>query len=270
MILSMQKEYTGNCKDIINRYKNLFSSINVTAKTFNEMPNVDILGIKEDNRELIWKSEMSINVGKNSIILEVSDSLLVAMDSLSGNLITFPDQLLIQGEFKPEAFNFDHNFEWIHQPSENEGIFYYFEFDGFCDKVISHYENVFDTKAVDVLTYNDVSGNMPGGEKIYDASISFTDGDKCFTIKLRDTFDSAQYNYDKYNPNALLFYKNHNPLLSIKSQDKTALESCFARLTAGAKLNKPMSKDEFGMLNGSLIDKYGICWDFSEVDLQRS
>lgn len=60
-----------------------------------------------------------------------------------------------------------------------------------------------------------------------------------------------------------LFYQGHyNPVFIVRDSDTAYLSSAFQRLTEGAKLNRPLMPDDKGVLCGSLIDKYGICWNF--------
>ncbi|MDE7299899.1 MAG: hypothetical protein K2N94_13935, partial [Lachnospiraceae bacterium] len=139
-------------------------------------------------------------------------------------------------------------------------------FDGFCSDVIAFYERVFQIKAAEIVKYSDspCRDNIPaaGANKIYSAVIPFRHGNDTCILKLRDSVESAMDGINRYDPNALLFYQGqYNPVFTLRDGDTAYLSEAFQRLTEGAKLNRPMTPDNTGALYGSLIDKYGICWN---------
>ena len=284
MILALNLEFKGNCRDIIQHYNNIFPGSRAEILTYDEMPMADVYGITKENLSMVWKSTLTIDSGKYSLCLEMSDSLLAAMNNYQSTSNTAPLLLiehksiedvralfdkLYQGKhgFNESTVNYDeHGIIWNYRQNENPGIFYCFDFDGYCCDVINYYENAFNIKAKNIIRYctspyaGEVSGS--GADKIYSAVLEFRHGDRYYAMELSDTLDSAKHNLNKYDPKALLFYKNGNPVLCLKDSDRAYLTESFTKLSAGAKLNKPISPGEDGGLHGSLIDRYGICWEF--------
>jgi len=289
MRLSFNLEFFGQCSEVINFYSSVFENSTVKFKTFNEMPMKEVFGITEKGLDMVWKSKLSINCGNTELCFEMADSMLIAMgNSLSFSKLQYNPVICVahnDGNYAHTLFENlygnKHSFEelqegkvadkygikWRYEKNDNCGIFYCLSFDGFCSDVISHYENVFNTKATDVITYS----NSPyadkicaaGANKIYSAILRFQNGNKAFALKLYDEPESAINGSYGYDPNALLFYHQHyNPVFTVRDNDKTYLTDSFSRLSNGAKLNKPLASTDDGGMHGSLIDKYGICWEF--------
>lgn len=259
MILLMQLEYNGCCKDVID----YFNAINATTqqKTYKEMPQADIFGVSNTN--LIWQSQVIINHGEFSLGFEMSDSMLYAMQNANeekGGLKTyvFPQVFIssIDGKLNFEENDSNlHGIQFINDESNHELICHYFEFDGYCTDVLQYYQQAFNIKATSIEKYEN-------SEKIKSALLIFKNGKNKYAIKLSDTPSSAQTNTNSYDPNALLFYKNStNPILVLRKCGDEILQNIFNSLSVGAKINKHPTLNENGIYHGSLIDRYGICWE---------
>jgi len=265
MKLIQQLEYGGNCLKVIDYLKSIFNDVSYTCETYQSFPSAEIMGVKQSGLQMIYKSIFTINQKNTSICLNLSDSMLAAMEMSSFGVLSMHIPQIITSTLVNKN---DYNIEWVFDKNKPEGIFQYLEFDGFCQDVINHYENAFDIKADFITKYknspvaNEVG--VGGGEKIYSALLNFKHENKNYGLKLCDTIASAKNNINTYDPSALLFYKNSsNPLFAIKDDDENVLQNIFAKLSVGAKLNKPLTKDENGIIHGNLIDKYGVCWDIS-------
>jgi uncharacterized glyoxalase superfamily protein PhnB len=301
MRLSFNLEYFGECKNVINFYSSIFNNTSVSVKTFNEMPMADIFGISEQRLEMVWRAMLVINLENNSLCFEMSDSLMVAMNKgtdlkkwLYNPIIclTHNDENYIQGIFA-KIYGNQHNFKelqngtladphgikWRCEKSSSNGIFYCLSFDGFCEDVIAYYENAFDIRATEIIRYADspYADKVPAAsaDKIYSAIIKFHHGNQTCALKLSNSIDSAMNGTYGYDPNALLFYQGqHNPVFTVKHDDTAYLCDSFNRLKVGAKLNKEIMTDDDGIMNGGMIDKYGICWNFYSItgdsDIQQS
>ena len=281
MVLSLRHEKNGNCKDVVSHYETVFDAITTESKTFAQMPGVESFGITGESLDLIWESTISIEQGGFSLCLEMSDSLLYAMqqtnfmnpqyfnENYPQVCMSFDDAKkadAIKEKLKLDANSIDMNsIQWLISTNNQNFISHHLEFDGFCGDVLHYYESAFGVKATKVIRYEDspewnlVTGL--GAKKIYSAVILFSDGSKHYALMLRDTLSSAVTNSNTYNPKALLFYKGYNPLLTLRKCEHGSLLRSFEILSVGAKLNKKPEIDEDGIYHGSLIDKYGICWE---------
>ena len=155
---------------------------------------------------------------------------------------------------------------WSYEYDTETGICYCLEFDGFCADVIAYYENAFDIIATEVVRYAETpyADTVEGKDKIYNALLEFTDDGRKYAIKLRDSMNSAVHDLYEYDSKQLLFYQMlYNPILNFSDKDKEYLQDSFRKLSVGAKLNKPFVSSENADVCGSLIDKYGICWNFN-------
>jgi uncharacterized glyoxalase superfamily protein PhnB len=289
MQLSFNLEYYGECGAAINFYSSIFNNTCANLKTFKEMPMSDAFGITEQGLGMVWQSMLPIKFGNSELRFEMSDSILFAMGkNLSLNQLLYNpiiclahnDESYIRVLFEKlygdqhsfeklqdASFADKHGIKWIYEKSYNPGIFYCLSFDGFCGDVIAYYENAFQTKATEVIRYSDSPYakqiSTLGVDKIYSATLQFSHEKKIYALKLCDSVISAINGLYEYDPNALLFYqKIYNPVFTVRDSDKEYLSSSFSRLAIGAKLNKRMAPTNDGDLHGSMIDRYGICWEF--------
>ena len=289
MRLSFNLEYSGNCSSILNFYASAFKQAKYSARTFREMETAELLGIKGSGLDMIWQSELRISLGDSVLYLEMADSIPAAMQTWP-----YPDQphfnplinishddenevrLLFERLYgEPEGFESLQNgdradargIRWQYQKSCRQGIYYCLTFDGFCRDVIAFYEKVFGIHAQELTRYGDLPHenklSAAGADMIYSAVLPFRHGGATSALKLMDSPASAADGISRYDPEALLFYQRQfNPLFTLRDSDTVFLADAFRRLADGAKLNRPLQSDEQGNVFGSLIDRYGICWNF--------
>lgn len=289
MRLSFQLEYFGDCDKVVSFYASVFRNASLKVKNFREMDMADALGITGAGLAMVWQSELCIPCGDTVLCMEMSDSLLAAMQKpldfsqpfYNPVISISPDdesrmrslyQKLYEGGESFETLRNgtvtdSHGIRWQYGSENSCGIFYCLTFDGFCSDVIAFYEKVFQIKAAEVIKYRDAPGGdtipAAGADKIYSALLQFCHGGHTYALKVGDSHASAMDGGNSYDPNALLFYQGlYNPLFIVRDSDTAYLSGAFQRLTEGAKLNRPLMPDSKGVLYGSLIDKYGICWNF--------
>lgn len=291
MRLSFNLEYNGDCNNALNFYVSVFNNAFVKVKTFKEMDMADALGINGQRLDMVWQSRLHINYSDSILCMEMSDSLMAAMQKDLGFkglyynpviCILHENENYIRGLFKKIYGNQDsfeslqngkvsdpYGIRWKYQKSKSSGIFYCLSFDGFCSDVIAFYESIFDIKATEVIKYSNspYSDNIPssGADKIYSAIIYF---DNNCALKLSDSIESAMDGVNRYNSDVLLFYQGHyNPVFTLRDNNPIYLSEAFKKLMNGGKLNRMMMLDSNGSGYGSLIDKYGICWNlYSAVE----
>lgn len=286
MLLSVGMEYGGQCKEVLDFYASVFPDASVMVRNYKEMPNAGVFGMTGIGLELVWKSFVSISYGKYDLCIDMADSFLAAMNHQLDYAIPFYKPVIcVLGEEEQakqlfrKLYGDERSFEelrlgeypdkygsrWSYEYGTEAGICYCLEFDGFCADVIAYYEKAFDITATEVVRYGEslYADKVRGKDKIYNALLEFTDGGRKYAMKLRDSMKSAVDNLYEYDPTQLLFYQMlYNPILNFSDKDNAYLQNSFQKLSVGAKLNKPFAISDNADVCGSLIDKYGICWNF--------
>ena len=257
------------------------------------MPYAKQLGIADENLSMVWKSRMNVQFSEYGICLSLSDSILSAMNKrmtfskpfynpticIVHNDQSYLDMLSQQIYGNNQKYDDSNNSEnpdlyglnWNFECSDKCAIYYCLSFDGFCNEVIEYYENAFGIRAKNVILYRTTkyANEVKGKDKIFSALLEFTNGNQVYAIRLQDSFESAIHDVYKYDSNALLFYhERYNPIFNITDHDTEYLSECFQNLSKGGKLNKLIDFSDKTKLCGSLIDKYGICWNFAYEDKQ--
>ncbi len=288
MRLSFNLEYSGKCSSVLNFYASAFRQAEFCARTFRELETAEVLGINGSGLDMIWQSELKLPFGNNVLYLEMADSILAAVQNRQDFdqpyfhpviRISHDDEGEVRRLFERlygESGGFDglqsgeradmHGIRWQYQKGA-PGIGYCLSFDGFCRDVAAFYENVFDIRAEEMIRYGDLpQGNkLPaaGADMIFSAVLPFSYGGGISALRLMDSAESAADGINRYDPSALLFYHGqYNPLFTVRDSDTAFLAGAFERLKNGAKLNRPLQPDDEGGMFGSLIDRYGICWNF--------
>lgn len=289
MHLSVGMEYGGQCKEVLDFYASVFPDASVKIKTYADMPGTGVFGISGTGLELVWKSYVSIPYGAYTLCMDMADSFLTAMNQqLDYTLPFYKPVICISGEeaqakqlFR-KLYGAERSFEevrsgeypdkygirWSYEYGTETGICYCLEFDGFCADVIAYYENAFGMTATEIVRYGEAPcvDKVEGKDKIYNALLEFTEDGRKYAIRLKDSMNAAVHDLYEYDPKQLLFYQMlYNPILNFRDKDNTYLHDSFQRLSVGAKLNKPFAVSEDADVYGSLIDKYGICWNFNNL-----
>lgn len=122
----------------------------------------------------------------------------------------------------------------------------YLYFKGQCREAMEFYKSVFGGE-VDVMTYEQVPGDMPGAEGInknWLMHAALKGGDAM--IMASDTLQAS--------PAAAKID------LALGGGEETRLREIFDKLSAGGKVNMPLQKQFWGDTFGSLTDQYGVNW----------
>ena len=289
MVLSFNLEFFGDCNKALELYKHTFDNLYASVKTYREMDMADFFGIEGERLDLIWQSVLDIGISDRNLRFEMSDSLVTAMKKDSGMkkifynpviCIRHSDDEYMRGLFEKIYKTSEPDFEklkagvipdeqgikWQYERCDMQGIYYVLTFDGFCNEVLSFYQEVFHIKAAEIVKYHhslyaeDVS--EAGMDKIYSAVLEFKDGKNTYALKLGDSMESAMEGRNGYDKDALLFYQGvYNPVFTLRGKSEEGLENAFHRLADGGKVNRQLSEYGENADYGSLIDKYGICWN---------
>lgn len=282
MRVSFGMEYYGNCGSALRFYESVFDRATVEKKLYRETDMAHM--ISGPGLDMIGQSELNIRCADHVLCMEMTDSLLTAMDNddTTGHFIYHP-LICFQHEDEGEARRLlgklcehpaspecpqdgcaadAYGMQWRYRKGHH-GIYYCLEFDGFCGDVIAYYESVFGIQAKDVIKYGghgtEISG--PGTDMIEHAVMEFRHRDQIHALCLRDSVESAKRGTSGYDPKALLFYQGlYNPIFHLRDGEESAMAEIFDRLMEGGKINRPLSKDNRSGC-GSLIDRYGICWN---------
>ena len=270
MRLAFVLEYYGDCRAAIDFFAKTFDKAEVTYKTFREMPSAELLGISGEALDLVWQGSVRIPYGDMILNLNVSDSVLTAMQNNVGTSSPFfRPTICICGDSQAAKIEEGerHYINWEYSEKGCDGIYYRLSFDGFCRDVIAFYEKVFRLKAEHIIRYGETDlrdkVSDAGKEMISSATLLFPENCGGCGIMLQDSYDSAVSGVNSYNKDALLFYHRiYNPVFEIREVNQETLRTMFHTISDGAKLNRPLGTDDKGVLYGSLIDRYGICWNF--------
>lgn len=270
MRLAFVLEYYGDCRAAIDFFVKTFDKAEVTYKTFKEMPSAEMLGISGDALDLVWQGSVRIPYGGTVLNLNVSDSILTAMQNNVGTSSPFFRPTICvcgSGQAAKKEEGERHYINWEYSDNGYGGIYYSMSFDGFCRDVIAFYEKVFHIKAEHIVKYGETDlhdkVSDAGKEMIFSANLIFPENCGGCGLMLQDSYHSALSGVNSYNKDALLFYHEiYNPIFEIREVNQKTLRTMFHTICDGAKLNRPLGTDDKGVLYGSLIDRYGICWNF--------
>ncbi len=289
MVLSFNLEFFGDCNKVLDFYKYIFDSLYISVKTYTEMDMASCFGIEGERLDLIWKSVLDICISDRNLRFEMSDSLATAMKkNVDMKNIFYNPVICIRHnddkymysifekiykiskldfeKFKEETVPDKCGIKWKYERCDMKGIYYVLTFDGFCNEVLSFYQDVFNINATEVVKYQSSSYadnvSKAGMDKIYSAILEFKDGTNTYALKLGDSIQSAMEGRNCYDKNALLFYqKLYNPVFTLRGKPGEGLDFAFNRLTDGGKVNRQLSVYGENIDYGSLIDRYGICWN---------
>ncbi len=113
-----------------------------------------------------------------------------------------------------------------------------------CNSVISSYLNVFKGSFANIKKYD----KMPMAETL---NINGLGSDMVWRSTLDIVFDNKH-----------LHLEMSDNILFAMEMEVTFNKLLYNPLILITQLNKSFSHNEEGVLSGSLIDKYGICWNF--------
>lgn len=289
MVLSFNLEFFGDCNKVLEFYKCIFDNLYTSVKTYREMDMANFLGIEGERLNLVWQSVLDIGISGKNLRFEMSDSLVTAMKKgVDMKKIFYNPMICIRHsddkymhsifekiynmpepdfeKLKAGIIPDKHGIKWQYEKCDNQGIYYMLTFDGFCNEVLSFYQEVFHINAVEIVKYHNTSYaddiSEAGRDKIHSAILEFKDSRNTYALKLGDSIQSAMEGTNCYDKDALLFYqKLYNPVFTLRGKSGERLEAAFNRLIDGGKVNRQLSAYGENIDYGSLIDKYGICWN---------
>lgn len=133
-------------------------------------------------------------------------------------------------------------------------------FRGCCQEAIKFYQQIFNPIKVKVETFEehkDLFGGILKEEHynfIYRAEITFKSEDSVSTIIM---CDSPSIIFSDYSNNVNL----DNIIYEISDSDEEIIKAIYNKLAVGGKTNTPLQSKPPFKLQGSLIDKFGVCWN---------
>ncbi|WP_150276025.1 VOC family protein [Paenibacillus tepidiphilus] len=139
----------------------------------------------------------------------------------------------------------------------------YLNFDGITEEVIDFYAEALHAGKVKKAKFKDIPQNpsfpMPEHElnMIMESSLEFAGG----TIMMSDILPSMKNTMGE-------LVQGNNVLISIIIDDKQALATYFANLSAGGHVIMPLSEVPWSSCFGMLVDRFGIVWKFNR-DAER-
>ena len=133
-------------------------------------------------------------------------------------------------------------------------------FFGNCKRAIEFYETVFTNSSVEIISFGDVS-ELLGGDSLICGKEDYIYSAK-FTIRLEK---QEFYLLLADSPSILFSNKgsmnnNDNLTLVIVVEEESLVQDLYYRLLQGGKSNIAPKKNIAGVMEGSLIDAFGVCW----------
>lgn len=139
----------------------------------------------------------------------------------------------------------------------------YVNFDGTAEQAIDFYAEALQASEVKKVKFRDIPQDpaypLPENElnMIMESSIAFAGG----KLMMSDVLPSMQRVTGE-------LVKGNNVLISIVMDDRQALETYFANLSAGGHVIMPLSEVPWSSCFGMLVDRFGVVWKFNR-DAER-
>ena len=136
-------------------------------------------------------------------------------------------------------------------------------FYGNCSEAVNFYKKIFNLSDVNIVTFGDVQSilNIGIAEKdrnlIYSAELYFSTEFGISSFLLSDSI-SIIFD-DSLNRNKNI---KNNISIEISDIDKERIKVLYNKLAKEGKINTKLKSSVYSELHGSIIDKYGICWNF--------
>ena len=130
---------------------------------------------------------------------------------------------------------------------------------GCCDEALSFYTNIFDGVIEKKVTFGEMK-NMLGGEDIvsgkeqyiFNAKLSIKIGENKIYLFLNDSPSILFSNVKGVNQD--------NLTIVLEVESKELVQEYYCKLAEGGKTNILPRENSAGEFEGSLIDRYGVCW----------
>ncbi len=132
----------------------------------------------------------------------------------------------------------------------------YLNYNGNCREAVEYYAEIFDTKTPDFMTFGEAPENpefqLP--EESRDLIMHVGLEIEGTVVMFSDTF-----------PDQMVTQGNHMSLV-VSSDDVERIETLFKRMEKEGRVEMPLQKTFWSQCYGSLVDKFGITWQFSHYD----
>ena len=129
----------------------------------------------------------------------------------------------------------------------------YVNFNGNCREAVLFYAEVFETEAPQFMTFGD--GDMSGVPPVSEEA-------KKLIMHTALTIGGSRVMFSDTFP-GWPFTVGNNITLTYISKDKEEHRRFFDRLKVGGKVDMELEKTFWSPQFGSLVDKYGVPWQFS-------
>lgn len=129
----------------------------------------------------------------------------------------------------------------------------YLNFNGNCREVVEFYADVFGLKAPQIMTFGDVppDPNHPVPEEA-----------KTLVMHTRLNISGSNVMFSDTFP-GMSVTQGDNFSLSLVTKNREEIQSAYDKLKVGGKVKMELQKTFWTELYGSLVDKFGIEWQFN-------
>lgn len=285
MLLSLELIYYGDCKDMIRFYLNTFVDASAEIHLYREMPQAEALGISGSGLDMVWRAVLTIRYGDYAVRFRLSDSLLTARkmtvtctEQTYHPLICIehPDEPYMRGlleklycgghcfeDIQKGIYSDRYGIRWVYKRGECHRVYHCLELIGNCNEVAAYIGNAYQVPLTEMVRYADSSyahvGNPAAQDKGYGVLMEVQEQQISYAVSFSDAGICNDSGYGNgYGKNKKLWYQI---ILVVEETDEAYLKEAFRRLSDGATLNRPISRNEEGRLYGSMIDRYGIVWE---------
>lgn len=134
----------------------------------------------------------------------------------------------------------------------------YINFKGSSKEAIAFYEEVFDTKCENMMTFGEAPADpeYPITDDIKDLVMNASMMIEGTDVMISDVPDMFGYNLTTGN----------NISLVVSTDDEEKIDRLFARLSEGGNVTMPLSETFWSKKYGSLTDKFEINWMFNHYE----
>lgn len=130
------------------------------------------------------------------------------------------------------------------------GVQPYIIFPGTCEEAIKHYTSILDGQVLFTMRYKDAPQECPDNWK---EKIIHT------TFKIRGQEIMAGDKYAGHN-----LKQGDNVQLCLNFDKNAKIDDLFSKLAEGGKVTMPLANTFWGAYFGMCVDKFGVCWMFSQ------
>jgi PhnB protein len=129
----------------------------------------------------------------------------------------------------------------------------YINFNGNCREAVEYYTKVFGTEQPQIMTF---------GETPPDPNFTLPEEAKNLVMHTRLNILGSNVMFSDVFP-GMPFVEGNNISLAIGSKNMDELKSLFHKLKEGGKVGMELQETFWSKCYGSVIDKFGIMWQFN-------